>query len=83
MSNIVDILGRDVSPATTNDDLIALFEELLARAKAGNIEAAAIAIVNIDQSIGTRWAGGNHCVPMAAAVGRLHFDFMNGWGGVQ
>lgn len=82
MSNVIKFNGgEDVSPEAINADLVDMFEELLERAKAGSITAAAVALVRSDDGIGTRWSGGNHCIPMASAIGRLYFDFMTGWSG--
>jgi hypothetical protein len=82
MSKVIDFIsGDDISPAAVNADLVEMFEELLERAKAGTISAAAVALVRSDDNLGTRWSGGNHTIPMAAAICRLHFDFMNGWSG--
>jgi hypothetical protein len=83
VSKVVNLNGADVSQEAMNADLVDMLEELLARAKAGEITSAAVAMVKIDASIATRWAGASSVVPMAAAVGRLHFDFMTGWGGGQ
>lgn len=79
-SNVVNLAGKPASIAG-NLDLIDQLEELLERAKAGNITAMGFAFVNVDGSISTRWSGGDQTIPMIAAISRLQHEFLTGVGG--
>ena len=83
MSKVITMQGHDISPEAMDANLVAMLEELLERAKAGNLQSVAVALVRADGNVGTRWAGGSDTIAMAAAIGRLHFDFMTGWGDAQ
>lgn len=83
MSKVVSLDGTDITPSVMSADVVEMLEELLDRARAGAIQGVAVALVKDDGNLATRWAGVTNAIPMAAAIGRLHFDYMNGWGGAS
>lgn len=78
--SVVNLKGQPAAIAG-NADLVDQLEELLARAQAGHITAMAMAFVNIDGSISTRWSGGEQTIPMVAAISMLQHEFLTGVGG--
>lgn len=77
--SVINLWTGEASSAAGNDDLVRQLEELLARAKSGQITAMGMAFVNADGSIATRWSGGDQGVPMIAAVSLLQHEFMSGF----
>lgn len=75
--NVVNLNGERPS-ITGNPDLVEMMEELLARVKSGSITAMAVAFVNLDGRVSTRWGGGDQTIPMIAAISLLHNEFLSG-----
>lgn len=74
MSNVFSLHGNTI-PGTPNQDVIAELEEILAGAKAGDIQAFAIATVS-GGSKGTGWAfGPGDDDRLAASIAALAFQF--------
>lgn len=80
MSEVVNIWTGAPASIAGNDDLVDQLEELLSRAKSGSITAMAMAFVNHDGSVSTRWSGGDQTIPMIAAISMLHHEFLTGVG---
>jgi len=79
--SVVNLWSGEPSSAEGNPDLVRQLEELIERAKSGQITAMGMAFVNADGSIATRWSGGDQTVPMIAAVAMLQHEFLSGVGG--
>lgn len=79
--SVVNLWTGGPSSAAGNADLVSQLEELLERARSGQITAMGMAYVNADGTIATRWSGGDQAVPMMAAVSMLQHEFLRGMGG--
>lgn len=78
MSEVVNLWTREPASIAGNPDLVEQLEELLGRARSGSITAMAMAFVNADGSVSTRWSGGDQTIPMVAAISMLHHEFLTG-----
>jgi hypothetical protein len=78
--SVVNLWTGEPASIADNSDLVRQLEELLERAKAGQITAMGMAYVNADGSVATRWSGGDQAVPMMAAVSMLQHEFLRGVG---
>jgi glycerol kinase len=76
MTKVIRIDGKP-SSKEFNADLVDQLEELLERAKAGEITAMGMALVKADGCVATRWSGGDQLVQMIAAVTLLQADFLS------
>ena len=76
--SVVNLWTGGPSSAAGNADLVSQLEELLERARSGQITAMGMAYVNADGTIATRWSGGDQAVPMMAAVSMLQHEFLRG-----
>ena len=77
--SVVNLWTGGPSSAAGNADLVSQLEELLERARSGQITAMGMAYVNADGSVATRWSGGDQGVPMMAAVSMLQHEFLAGF----
>lgn len=81
--SVVNLWTGEPSSAAGNPDLVSQLEELLERARSGQITAMGMAYVNADGSVATRWSGGDQAVPMMAAVSMLQHEFLRGMGNTE
>lgn len=81
--SVVNLWTGGPSSAAGNPDLVSQLEELLERARSGQITAMGMAYVNADGTIATRWSGGDQAVPMMAAVSMLQHEFLRGMGNTE
>lgn len=81
--SVVNLWTGGPSSAAGNADLVSQLEELLERARSGQITAMGMAYVNADGTIATRWSGGDQAVPMMAAVSMLQHEFLRGMGNTE
>lgn len=81
--SVVNLWTGGPSSAAGNADLVSQLEELLERARSGQITAMGMAYVNADGTIATRWSGGDQAVPMMAAVSMLQHEFLRGMGDTE
>ena len=72
MNKVVSLRG-DIPPGEINEDVIAMFERYLDRAKSGEITSAAIGIVHSNATkIGTEWSAAvGESFMLTAAVATL------------
>lgn len=78
--SVVNLWSGEPASAAGNPDLVDQLEEMLSRARSGQITAMGMAYVNADGSIATRWSGGDQAVPMVAAISLLQHEFLSGMG---
>lgn len=78
MSNLVRLPGSSATVGV-NAELVEMLEEMLARAKRGEIVGAAWVEVTADAGFCTLWknGGGNNMV-LPAGVGKLFCEFVGG-----
>lgn len=76
---VISLWTGEPASIAGNDDLVRQLEEMLDRAKAGQLTAMGMAYVNADGTIATRWSGGDQGVPMMAAVSMLQHEFLAGF----
>ena len=81
--SVVNLWTGGPSSAAGNADLVSQLEELLERARSGQITAMGMAYVNADGTIATGWSGGDQAVPMMAAVSMLQHEFLRGMGNTE
>lgn len=81
--SVVNLWTGGPSSAAGNADLVSQLEELLERARSGQITAMGMAYVNADGTIATRLSGGDQAVPMMAAVSMLQHEFLRGMGNTE
>lgn len=68
MTNVVELKTR---PAEINESVVARIEEILAKAKQGEITAVAIAGVDLDGSISCSWSETDDFGRLLGSVARL------------
>lgn len=87
MNKVVSLHGGPIGPAgpsepSAPDELvIAVLEELLERAKAGEISAIAYAYLLPEYTLGTGWAGaetGGNGISLGFAVSALQHEYYDG-----
>jgi hypothetical protein len=70
-SNVVTIYGDDCDPRIASEQVIALLEDALQRAKSGEIVGVAIAAVHFDKSTGRNAAGQYNCCSLIGEMYKL------------
>jgi hypothetical protein len=78
--NVVNLWSGEPASVAGNPDLVEKLEEMLSRARSGQITAMSMAYVNADGTIETRWSGGDQAIPMVAAISLLQHEFLSGMG---
>jgi hypothetical protein len=66
--------GKTVS-SQPQGDLVKKLEEILEKAKTGEVQAVAFAVIGDDRSIATSWAGGFVVNELMSAVSWLYFRY--------
>jgi hypothetical protein len=72
----LDVVALKTVAKTCNEDVIAMLEEALERARAGEIAAIAIAAVLDDGGIARSWSKSNPVGPLLGAVTYLQYDLV-------
>lgn len=76
--NLVRLPGASITTGV-NQELVEMIEELLARARSGEIVAAAWVAVGSDGTFHTRWKnGGANNMVLPAGIGRLFTEYLGG-----
>jgi hypothetical protein len=78
--SVVNLWSGEPASVAGNPDLVEQLEEMLSRARSGQITAMSMAYVNADGTIATRWSGGDQAIPMVAAISLLQHEFLSGMG---
>lgn len=84
MSKVVSLHGGPVAPMDPlepDEEVIAVLEDLLERAKMGEISSIAYAYLLPEHAIGTGWAGadyGGEGIALGFAVSALHHGYYDG-----
>lgn len=73
---MAEIRTLETRPMAVQKDVIELAEDLLARAKAGEIVELAATMVLPDGAVGTAWAGGGDYHRMLGGIETLRFRMM-------
>lgn len=78
VTNIIGLFGKNpnLTHGEPDPELIEYLEELLERARSGNLRAIAVAQVTSERSLGSGWKGGCDTHDMIAAIAKLSWRFM-------
>ena len=84
MNKVVSLHGGPVGPTTPSEpdeNVVAILEELLERAKTGEISALAYAYLLPEHAVGTGWAGADHAgrgISLGFAISSLSHEYYDG-----